>query len=75
MRPNPTLSLRVPPFTKTELKKIVNALEGAGVGLRQDDLVAVLIARATVVLTNKNALAKLATEIQAYRAKAKPLGF
>jgi hypothetical protein len=75
MRPNPTLSLRVPPFTKTELQSVVDALKDEGVGLRQDDLVAVLISRAAVFVGNQKALEKLGTEIRTYRAKAKPLGF
>jgi hypothetical protein len=75
MRPNPTLSLRLPPFTMAELKTLMGALEDEGVGLRQDDLVAVLLARATGFVGDKKALDKLGVEIRAYRAKAKPFGF
>jgi hypothetical protein len=75
MRPNPTHSLRLPPFTAQELKDVVEALKNEGVGLRQDDLVAVLINRATAFVGDKKALDKLGAEIRSYRAKAKPLGF
>lgn len=75
MRPNPTHSLRLPPFTAQELTDLVTALENEGVGLRQADLIAVLISRAAAFVGNKKALDALGDEIRAHRKKAKPLGF
>jgi hypothetical protein len=70
-----TVGLRLPPFTKTDLQNVVQALKDEGVGLKQDDLVAVLLDRATVFIGDKKALDKLGDEIRAYRKKAEPLGF
>jgi hypothetical protein len=74
-RPSPNTGLRLPPFTKAVLRSILEALEGIGESPKQDDLVAVLLDRASAECTNGKELAKLATEMRAQRAKARAIGF
>jgi hypothetical protein len=75
MRPNPTLSLRVPPFTTKELKAVVEALKYDGVDLRHGDLVGALIARAARSVRDANALEQLGADVREYKKKARKLGF
>lgn len=75
MRPNPTLALRVPPFTKKELKAAVKALNDDGVDLRQADLVGTLISRAASLVRDGDALEELGNDVRAYKKKARKLGF
>jgi hypothetical protein len=75
MRPNPTISFRVPPFTTKELKAVLKALKDEGVDLRQDDLVATLISRATAFIGDEVALDDLGDDVRAYKKKARRLGF
>jgi hypothetical protein len=75
MTPGPNLSLRIPPFTKSELKAVIGALEDAGDSCRNSDLVAVLIGRVAAQVKTPRELQKLGADIRAYRVRAKPLGY
>jgi hypothetical protein len=75
-RPSANTGLRLPPFTRTELQSILDALGARGETVKkQDDLFAVLIARATAFVGDAKALDELGSEIRAHRVKAKAVGY
>jgi hypothetical protein len=74
-RPPVNTGLRLPPFTKADLAAVLKALEGRGETVKQDDLIAVLLKRATALVGNKPALDLLGQEMRFHRAKARKVGY
>lgn len=75
-RPSPNTGFRWPTFTKKELTALKKRLAvSQGHVVKQDDLVAVLIQRASATLTAQRDLDALGAEVRAQRIKAEKAGF
>lgn len=74
-RPSINTGLRLPPFTKKALRSLLTTVSSTqGHRVKQDDLVAVLIARASAASSKKD-LDALGQEVRDHRIKAEKIGY
>ncbi|HEX4519220.1 MAG TPA: hypothetical protein VH063_06525 [Gaiellaceae bacterium] len=75
-RPNPNVSLRLPPFAKQDFDAIIKQLVSSqGHDIKQADLVGVLIERLRPQIGSPKIDDKLGQEIRDFRKRAAAVGY
>lgn len=74
-RPSANTGMRLTPSAKKELKSLLDALKTRGWGNKQDDLVSVLLHRATALLDDTEEIDRLGNEMRLHRITAHETGY